>query len=143
MIRRRETKMASDGSPIEITFFGKKGVSATSGPYTVNTDQPVQYGGEGKFPAPFDYLLYALGTCAGFFVRAFLKSRGLPEEGVYLTETVEWGADDTLSAVRLKIHLPAEFPEKYHKPLVRAADTCSVKKMVAGNLEVTVEIASN
>ena len=36
---------------IEVTFEGKKGVNANFNGYVVKTDQPVESGGGGNFPA--------------------------------------------------------------------------------------------
>jgi putative redox protein len=32
--------------------------------------------------------------------------------------------------VELDIHVPPEFPEKYHAALVRSAEQCAVKKLI-------------
>jgi ribosomal protein S12 methylthiotransferase accessory factor len=35
--------------------------------------------------------------------------------------------------------VPPDFPSKYHKALVRAANTCSVKKTLSNPPEITTE----
>jgi ribosomal protein S12 methylthiotransferase accessory factor len=114
---------------MEITFPGGVRVDATFGPYTVRTDQPVQGGGEGTAPSPFNTFLASLGTCAGFYVLGFCRQRGIPVDGIRLIQRTQTNrATGMVEAVDLEIQVPAEFPEKYRPALVRAAETCAVKK---------------
>jgi len=116
---------------IDITFPGGKRVDASFGPFVVHTDQSPQAGGEGTAPEPYSYFLASIGTCAGIFVLGFCQARGIPTEGLRLTETVEWDrAAHRLSRVRIDIHLPKGFPEKYKDAVKRAAESCSVKKTI-------------
>jgi ribosomal protein S12 methylthiotransferase accessory factor len=114
---------------MEITFPGGVRVDATFGPYTVRTDQPVQGGGEGTAPSPFATFLASLGTCAGFFVLEFCRQRGIPTDGIRLIQRTERNrATGMVETVDLEIQIPAEFPEKYRPALIRAAETCTVKR---------------
>jgi putative redox protein len=116
---------------MEITFPGGVAVEARFADFTVRTDQPVAYGGENSAPAPFDLFLASLGTCAGLFVLLFCQERQLPTDGLRLTlETERDTEKHRLSKVRMAIHLPPEFPEKYRQAVVRAANQCSVKRVI-------------
>jgi ribosomal protein S12 methylthiotransferase accessory factor len=115
---------------MEITFPGGVRVDATFGPYTVRTDQPTP-AGEGSAPSPFATFLASLGTCAGFYVLGFCRQRGIPAEGIRLIQRTHTDrATGMVAAVDLEIQGPAAFPEKYRPALVRAAETCAVKKLV-------------
>ncbi|MDE2291724.1 MAG: OsmC family protein [Elusimicrobia bacterium] len=112
-----------------IKFPGGRKVAAEFDGFTVATDQPVEAGGEGSAPAPFDLFLASLGTCAGLFVLSFLQKRGLTTEGLELRQSAEW--DDVahrVTRVKLTIRLPKGFPEKYRKSVVSVAELCTVKK---------------
>jgi ribosomal protein S12 methylthiotransferase accessory factor len=112
-----------------ISFPGGARVDAQFGPYTVKTDQPPQGGGEGSAPTPFAVFLASLGTCAGIYVLGFCRQRGLPTDGIRLTQRL--GVDRAtgmVDKVELDIHVPSGFPEKYHSALVRSAEQCAVKK---------------
>jgi ribosomal protein S12 methylthiotransferase accessory factor len=114
---------------MEITFPGGVRVDATFGPYTVRTDQPVQGGGEGTAPSPFATFLASLGTCAGFYVLEFCRQRGIPTDGIRLIQRTQRNrATGMVETVDLEIQVPEEFPEKYRPALIRAAETCTVKK---------------
>ncbi|NNN05925.1 MAG: osmotically inducible protein OsmC [Elusimicrobia bacterium] len=112
-----------------IRFPGNKKVSAEFGGFTVATDQPVDAGGDGSAPSPFELFLASLGTCAGLFALSFCRKRGLPTEGLELTQTAVWDeAAHRVSKVVLRIRLPKDFPEKYRDSVAAAAALCTVKK---------------
>lgn len=112
-----------------IDFPGGAKVDAHFGPYTVHTDQPPQGGGEGSAPTPFATFLASIGTCAGIYVLGFCRQRGIPTDGIQLTQRME--ADPftgMVNKVLLDIHLPADFPEQYKSAVIRSAEQCAVKK---------------
>lgn len=116
---------------MEISFPGGVAVEARFAEFSVRTDQPVAYGGQNSAPAPFDLFLTSLGTCAGLFVLLFCQERQLPTDGLRLTlETERDTEKHRLSKVRMTIHLPPAFPEKYRRPVIRAANQCSVKRAI-------------
>jgi ribosomal protein S12 methylthiotransferase accessory factor len=114
---------------MEIYFPGKKKVYAKYKGFVVETDQPVEAGGDNSAPAPFDLFLLSIGTCAGFYVVSFLQQRGLSTEGagVVLRREVDPGTH-LPSKVHLEIKLPADFPQKYRDAVIRAAEQCTVKR---------------
>lgn len=112
-----------------IDFPGGARVDAHFGPYTVMTDQPPQGGGEGSAPTPFALFQASLGTCAGIYVLGFCRQRGLPTEGIRLTQrTIPEPGTGMVGRIELDLEVPAGFPEKYHEALIRAASQCAVKK---------------
>jgi len=117
---------------IEITFPGGKRVDAHFGDTVVRTDQPAEAGGEGSAPAPFDLFLASLATCAGFYVLAFCQARGLPTDGLRVIQHVENDPKTHRpTAVDIDITLPVGLPEKYRPAILRAADHCKVKAVLA------------
>lgn len=114
---------------MKIRFPGNKKVSAEFDGYTVMTDQPQEAGGDGSAPAPFNLFLASLGTCAGIFVLSFCRKRGIPTEGLELTQTNDWDEEKHLvRKVSLEIRVPQGFPEKYRDTLIKTAELCTVKR---------------
>ncbi|HNT24739.1 MAG TPA: OsmC family protein [Anaerolineales bacterium] len=112
-----------------IDFPGGARVDAHFGPYTIQTDQPPQGGGEGSAPTPFAVFLSSIGTCAGIYVLGFCKQRGLSAEGIRIVQRMH--ADPLTGMIQqidLEIQTPPAFPEKYRASLVRSAELCAVKK---------------
>lgn len=119
---------------MKITFPGGEKVNAEINGRIIPTDQPVEGGGGGTAPSPYDYFLASLGTCAGIYVLSFCQQRGIATEGLLLTQTMEFGvAEDgkrKLSKVAMDISLPPGFPEKYRNAIIKTAGLCSVKKVL-------------
>lgn len=113
---------------IKVTFPGGLRVDAEYKGYIVKTDQPIHEGGEGTAPAPFDLFLVSLATCAGFYTLAFCRERNIPTEkaGVILRSEKD-PETRMINRVTIEIVLPPGFPEKYHRAIVKAVDSCSVK----------------
>lgn len=117
---------------IRVTFPGGKRVAAQVGRHLIETDQPVEGGGEDAAPAPFDLLLASLATCAGIYALGFLQARKLPTDGLELRQHVEHDeVTDLPTKIRLELTLPPGTPEKYRGAIVRAVEGCKVKKTIA------------
>jgi putative redox protein len=123
----------------DITFPGGKRVDAQLDGHLIRTDQSVRAGGEGTAPEPYLLFLASMGTCAGIYVLGFCQSRGLPTEGLKLTQSMDWNpVTHNLERVRFGIHLPSGFPEKYREAVIRAADQCAVKRTFASPPEFEI-----
>jgi ribosomal protein S12 methylthiotransferase accessory factor len=124
---------------IAVTFPGGKRVDAAFGEWVVRTDQPVELGGNGTAPAPFDFFVASLATCAGIYVLGFCQVRGIPTDGMRLIQHNRFDpATHQLQAVDLEILLPPSFPEKYRDAVIRAAEGCKVKKVLSAPPAISV-----
>jgi putative redox protein len=112
-----------------VDFPGGNRVDAHFGGFTVGTDQPTAAGGANSAPTPFELFLASLATCAGFYVLGFCKSRGISAEGIKLNQKMERNATTKMvDKILLDIQLPSGFPEQYKSAVIRAAESCLVKK---------------
>jgi putative redox protein len=124
---------------MKIVFSGNKKVDALFDGFRVSTDQPARGGGDGSAPAPFDLFLASLGTCAGIYVLGFCQQRGLPTEGIELTQRAHFDpAKRMIGRVEIEIQVPPTFPEKYHDALVHTASLCAVKKHIQDPPEFSI-----
>ncbi len=116
---------------MDIHFPGGLEVEALHEGFTILTDQPVEGGGSGSAPTPFDLFLASIGTCAGLYALKFCRQRNLDTEGLALRLTP--GRDEAgkrVSRVQLEVLLPPAFPEKYREAILRAVDQCTVKRHI-------------
>lgn len=114
---------------MEVYFDGNKKVNAKWNGHDIQTDQPVQGGGDGSAPSPFDLFLASLGTCAGIFVKNFCDQRGLSTDKIRIVQKMNFNRSTRLiDQIDLEIRLPEDFPEKYKNAVVKAANMCSVKR---------------
>lgn len=114
---------------IEVSFPGGKRVDAAVNGFIIKTDQSPESGGEGSAPEPFTLFLSSLATCAGIYVLGFCQSRGIPTDGISLTQKHVYDpVERRISDIRIEIRVPEGFPEKYHEALIRSASKCAVKR---------------
>ena len=116
---------------IAVTLAGGKKVHAEIKGFRIETDQPKESGGGGTAPAPFDLFLASLATCSGYYVLDFCQARGIPTDGIGVLLRVARDPEKRMiGKISIEIKLPADFPERYRGPVVRAAELCSVKKHI-------------
>ncbi|HEU4581417.1 MAG TPA: OsmC family protein [Polyangiaceae bacterium] len=122
-----------------VHFPGGKRVDAAVGDHVIRTDQSQEHGGEGSAPEPFDLFLGSLATCAGVYVLGFCQARGISTDGLWLSQDSSF-EDGKLREVRLAVHVPETFPEKYLGAIRVAAGSCRVKKALAEPPQITVDV---
>lgn len=128
---------------IEINFEGKKKVTAVISGYTVKTDQRKEVGGDAEYPTPFEMFFASLGTCTGHYVKSFCDQRNIPAGQIRLFMHIERSNDNkTIQKVITEIVLPPDFPEKYKSAVIKAAESCTVKKFIMNPPEFEVITAS-
>ncbi len=124
---------------MQIRFPGGKRVDSIYKGFTVKTDQPETEGGDGSAPEPFDLFLSSLGTCAGVYVLYFCESRGLPTDGITMDLDFERNEKThAMEKILIHLHLPDQFPQKYRKAVVKAAEMCTVKRTLLNPPEIAV-----
>jgi ribosomal protein S12 methylthiotransferase accessory factor len=113
-----------------VTFPGGAKVKAQYKGFTIMTDQPPEDGGEGAFPTPFDLFFASLATCAGIYVLRFLQARDIPSsEAKVVLQVKGHDADRKLvTHLELRVILPPQFPGEYREAIIRAIDSCTVKR---------------
>jgi ribosomal protein S12 methylthiotransferase accessory factor len=105
--------------------------------YSVTTDQ------EGTAPSPFDLFLASIGTCAGFYVSRFCRSRRIDPAGIRISERiVSDPGGHRVERVEIAIDLPPGFPERYREAVLRAAGQCAVKQHLERPPAVRIELAT-
>lgn len=126
---------------IRVTFPGGERVDAelVGKGFVVSTDHSKEDGGAGSAPAPWQLFLASIATCAGAYVLSFCRQRDLPTDGIEIVQRQEYDETSTrLTKVRIIVNLAPEFPDKYRRALVRAAELCAVKKAIADPPEFEV-----
>jgi len=116
---------------IKVTFPGGFRVDAEYKGFTVKTDQPVHAGGDETAPSPFDLFLTSIAACAGYYVLAFCRERGIPTEKAGVVMRTEKNPEvKMIGKILIEINLPPEFPVKYKNAVIKAVDSCTVKALL-------------
>jgi ribosomal protein S12 methylthiotransferase accessory factor len=65
-------------------------------------------------------------------------------EKLRLTASIQRNSGTHLvESIRIDIHVPKDFPEKYKNAVVKAADTCAVKRHLDKPPKIHIIVASN
>ena len=122
-----------------INFPGGKRVDSSYKGFTVQTDQPKSEGGNDSAPEPYDLFLSSIGTCAGVYIVYFCESRNIPIDDISMTLHFERNETSHLmEKITIDVKLPPDFPSKYKKAVIRAAQMCTVKRNLIQPPEILV-----
>lgn len=115
---------------IVVSFPGEKKVtSAEYKGFTIRTGQPESSGGDGSAPTPFDLFLVSIATCAAAYALYFCDNRGIPTSDIRIVERIDRDPESHMvKKISIDVELPADFPSKYVKALLKSVDMCTVKK---------------
>lgn len=117
---------------MEVTFDGGAVITAHINGHIIKTDQPLYSGGMNSAPTPFELFLASIGTCAGIYIKSFCDQRKISSDGIKIFQNAEYDKTTGLPVnIKLDIHLPKGFPEKYIPAVKNAAALCKVKKAIA------------
>ncbi len=111
---------------IRVQHLGNAKFEASARGHRIICDQPPTNGGADEGMTPPEFLLVSLGTCAGFYAAQYLKTRGLPTDGL----EVRVAADKVLGPARLnsfriEVFVPPLDPQ-HEAGVLRAAKACLV-----------------
>jgi putative redox protein len=127
--------------PITVTWDGGARFTADIRGHKLTVDQPAKGGGEDSAPMPVELLPAALGTCIALYVERFLTTRALDATGLTVEITALGAANpNRIGRFDVAVNVPGAVPEKYHDPLLRAAESCTVHHTLTHAPEISVRL---
>jgi len=129
---------------IKVNFLDKLRLEAKFDDFTVITDQPIRYKGDGSAPSPFDYFLASSALCAAYFVRVYCLARDIPTENIRLSQNNIVDPENRYNQIfQIQVELPEDISEKDRQGILRSIDRCTVKKVVQTGPEFVIETVGN
>ncbi|MCK2046009.1 OsmC domain/YcaO domain-containing protein [Chromohalobacter moromii] len=129
---------------IKVNFLENLRLAAKFDDFTVETDQPIRYKGDGSAPSPFDYFLASSALCAAYFVRLYCNARDIPTENIRLSQNNIVDPENRYNQIfKIQVELPEDLSEKDHTGILRAAERCSVKRVIQNAPEFQIETVEN
>ena len=129
---------------IKVNFLDKLRLEAKFDDFTVVSDQPIRYKGDGSAPGPFDYFLASSALCAAYFVKLYCVTRNIPTENICLSQNNIVDPENRYQQIfKIQVELPADISDKDRQGILRSIDRCTVKKVVQAGPEFVIEEVEN
>jgi len=125
---------------MKVFFPGGRRITAEYKGHTIETDQSIKSGGTNLFPNPYDTFKAALGSCMGYYVMAFCIEREIPLDSIDMK--LDFQGDSLIDIVKVKLIVDDRFPEKYYQAVIKAPESCKVKKQILHPPDFSIKIIS-
>ncbi|MCK7596691.1 OsmC domain/YcaO domain-containing protein [Microbulbifer sp. CAU 1566] len=129
---------------INVNFLDNLRLEAKFDDFTVITDQPIRYKGDGSAPSPFDYFLASSALCAAYFVRVYCLSRNISTDNIRLSQNNIVDPEDRYNQIfKIQVELPEDISDKDRQGILRSIDRCTVKKVIQTGPDFQIETVEN
>lgn len=129
---------------IQVEFLDNLRLQAQFDDFTVITDQPIRYKGDGSAPSPFDYFLASSALCAAYFVRVYCLARNIPTDNIRLAQNNIVDPENRYQQIfKIQVELPEDISEKDRQGILRSIERCTVKKVVQAGPEFQIEVVES
>lgn len=129
---------------IKVNFLDNLRLEAKFDDFTVVTDQPIRYKGDGSAPSPFDYFLASSALCAAYFVKVYCVARDIPTDNIRLAQNNIVDPENRYNQIfKIQVELPESISAKDRQGILRSIDRCTVKKVVQTGPEFQLEVVEN
>ncbi|TVM04885.1 MAG: OsmC domain/YcaO domain-containing protein [Halomonas sp.] len=129
---------------IKVNYLDNLRLEAKFDDFSVISDQPIRYKGDGSAPGPFDYFLASSAMCAAYFVKVYCNARDIPTENIRLSQNNIVDPENRYKQIfKIQIELPEDISEKDRQGMLRSIDRCTVKKVVQTGPEFVIETVDN
>ena len=126
---------------MRINFQEGKKVNVFLDNFIIKTDQKIEYGGDNENPEPFSLFIASIGACTGFYVLSFCQKRNISTEDITLfLKTKKNKLNNLIEEINIDIKTSKLFPDKYIKPVIKAANLCSVKRQLDDPPKINISL---
>lgn len=129
---------------IKVNYLDNLRLEACFDDFTVISDQPIRYKGDGSAPGPFDYFLASSAMCAAYFVKVYCNARNIPTENIRLSQNNIVDPENRYNQIfKIQVELPEDLSERDRQGILRSIDRCTVKKVVQTGPDFQIEAVDN
>jgi len=125
---------------IKVNFLDNLRLEAKFDDFSVITDQPIRYKGDGSAPSPFDYFLASSALCAAYFVKVYCVGKGISTDDIRLSQNNIVDPEDRYNQIfQIQVELPDSISDKDRAGILRSIERCTVKKVIQTGPEFKIE----
>ncbi len=116
---------------IGVRFLENLRLEARFDDYTVLSDQPIRYKGDGLAPSPFDYFLASSVLCAAYFLRIYCLAKNIATKDIRVFQNNIIDPENRYKQkIEITLELPDSISETDAKGILRSVERCTVKKVI-------------
>lgn len=129
---------------VNVRYLDNLKLEASFDNFTILSDQPVRYKGDGTAPGPYDYFLASSAMCAAYFVKVYCNARGISTDGIQVIQNNVVDPDNRYHQdLVLQIELPDTISKKDKQGILAAMDRCTVKRVIQNAPKFTIEAVTS
>ncbi len=125
---------------VEETGEGAFQVEVRTGHARFRADEPVEVGGLGTGPTPYDLLGAGLGACTAMTLRLYARRKDLPLDRVRVTVGHKKGKGAAPDLFVREISLTGTLSDEQTKRLLEIADRCPVHRTLESGAGIQTEL---
>ena len=125
---------------VKVRFLDNLRLEASFDDFTVISDQPIRYKGDGTAPGPFDYFLASSALCAAYFAKAYCNARDIPTEDMSIVQDNIVDPENRYQQTfKISAEIPEGISEKDRDGIISSMDRCTVKRVIQNDLGFKVD----
>lgn len=136
-----QDEMVAEGVEVRETRAGKFQVEVTAAGSKFFVDEPVEVGGQGSGPTPYDLLASALGACTAMTVRLYAARKAWPLESVVVRVLHRREGLDIKDRFARELVLEGDLTHEQRKRLLDIANRCPVHQTLERGSDVITVLA--
>ena len=124
--------------------LGRYQQSVRIGSHHLIADEPISAGGSDAGPAPYDYLLAALGSCTSMTLRMYAERKAiqLSAISVELThEKIDTESTGKIDHITRRITLTGELSPEQRQRMLEIANKCPVYRTLNGSIRIDSKLS--
>ena len=146
------TVRTGGGNSTDVTVVSESGLTQeiTSGPFQIRADEPVEVGGGGSGPSPYELLLASLGACTSMTLRLYAVRKGWNVERITIRLRHYRVHDEDCSDCEIKpafvdridreIELAGNLGDEQKARLNTIAEKCPVHRTLTSRIDIRTSI---
>ena len=126
---------------VSVSHIGKTRFQIRARQHIIESDQPVENGGDDAAMTPPEIFLASLGSCAAFYAAQFLSSRKLADRGLEVSVEAEKLREPArLGNFVIKVQSPVSLTGDQSVAMERSVHHCLIHQTMLQPPQVAIEI---